>query len=269
LVVRRLIAMAHYDARGEAKPYLLHYLQRLRPLADRLVVVSTAPLTDEAHGALAANADVVLRKPNVGYDFGMWKLALAREDLDAYDEVVLTNSSVYGPLRPLADVLAEMAQRGYAFWGISDSIQFSHHLQTYFVVAGRDVIRSPAFRAFFDAVLDYRDKRQLIFAYELGLTMWLSEHGFSWGALIPYRSVMQAVYGDRNPARIPHRNPAVHLAAAMIDLGSPFLKVEALKPVLRRREPGLVQRAAERVRLQMIHRRVQDAGFDLGLLTDP
>lgn len=43
-------------------------------------------------------AEKVIVRPNIGWDFAAWRDAIAEEDMDEWDRVILTNSSVVRPL---------------------------------------------------------------------------------------------------------------------------------------------------------------------------
>src|SRR5687768_7677270 len=102
--MRRLALFAHYDPDSEVKPYILYYLERLRVDCARIVFISTSPLPEAEIEKLESRADRVLLKENVGLDFGMWQYAVERENLTGYDELVLTNSSIFGPIYPLTPI---------------------------------------------------------------------------------------------------------------------------------------------------------------------
>lgn len=221
----RLAIFAHYDAEAEVKPSIEHYLRHLRAECDRIVFVSTAALSPvEVAKARRHCADVILR-PNVGFDFAMWQEGLRSVDFGACDEVVLANSSVLGPVRPLGDIFRRMAGSRCDFWGITQSKEHCVHLQSYFLVFRRRVLHSEAFRTFFEAVLPFTDKRQVIFSYELSLTRWFEEQGFTWEAAFPY-SLFEGTgpRGRREPL-----NPAVHFADRLLQLGDPFVKAEVFR----------------------------------------
>ena len=69
--------------------------------ADRLVVVSTADLTDpRSCSPRCDKRGELVRRPNFGYDFYSYKTGLDLvEDLRHYDLVVICNDSYVGPLR--------------------------------------------------------------------------------------------------------------------------------------------------------------------------
>ncbi|MFP6685851.1 MAG: rhamnan synthesis F family protein, partial [Polyangiaceae bacterium] len=170
-MTKRLTIYAHFDAKGQVRRYVTRYLKELRALSDKLVFVSTAPLSEEEVDRLQLHADEVVLKDNVGLDFGMWKHVIDRHELSEYDELVLTNSSIIGPLRPLQPIFSRMASRTCDFWGMTENFDGEWHLQSYFLVLKKKVMRSEAFATFWSSVLPYRSRWQIIRSYEVGFTV--------------------------------------------------------------------------------------------------
>lgn len=228
LPMRRLAIYAHYDAEGEVKPFVTYLLKELAECCERVVFVSTGDLTEAACDEARRHAQEVVVKENVGLDFGMWKHALTGRDVSGYDEVIITNSSVFGPLWPLEPYLVEMSTRPCDFWGMTENEEIEHHLQSYFLVFKKRVVQSRAFGDFWENIVPFRDKLQIIRSYEIGLTNFLTGEGFvglpyvrtedmfpPWPLieLFPYR----------------HRNPTAYYPERLIDHRMPFVKVELLR----------------------------------------
>jgi lipopolysaccharide biosynthesis protein len=226
--MRRLAVFAHYDAQGEIKPYVHFYLRALRPHCERIVFVSTATLSPATLGTLDGLCDETALRQNSGFDFGMWQHAIVGTDLGPFDELLLANSSVFGPLWPLDRVFDRMAGEECDFWGITDNYEFHWHLQSYFLCFRRRVLESEAFSRFWSSVLPYRDKLQAIMSYELGLSQLLVEAGMRPKALVPCDSLF-----PEGPARHLHRhkrrNPTCYHPMRVLNAGSPFVKVELLR----------------------------------------
>ncbi len=219
--------MAHYDADGEVKPYIRHYVEGLRTIADRVVFLSTAPDLDPAPLERLCDPPILLE--NRGYDFGMWKHALERIDLDGVEELILTNSSVYGPVGSLADTFRAMDEREADFWGMTASREHAFHIQSYFLVLRRTALDHPAFRAFFASVLPYRNKWQLIRSYELGFTTFLEENGLRPATFIDRERLL---FRPRTLTRIFRRtlnNPTLFHPLVLLELGMPLVKVEVFR----------------------------------------
>lgn len=221
--MRRLALFAHYDAQAQVKPYIVYYLERLREVCDDVSFVSNSPLAEHEVAKARPICSRVHLRDNVGYDFAMWSEALRAIDLESWDEVVLTNSSVFGPIYPLGPIFRKMSDVSCDFWGMTDSEEIAWHLQSYFLVFRRPVLASAAFRDFWQSVLPYRDKHQVVRSYEVGLSTFLREQGFRPAAFVPATELVTPWFRRRWP------NPPIGHAEALIQRGMPFVKVELLR----------------------------------------
>ena len=81
---RRLVILAQYDAEGGVPPHVRIHLERLRPFAQRLVLVSNSPISPKARCWAEAVCDRVLERENIGYDF-------AARPIPKYRQALLTS----------------------------------------------------------------------------------------------------------------------------------------------------------------------------------
>lgn len=254
--MNRLILFAHWDAAAEVKPYILTHLKALNALGGQVEFVSNCPLPPAEMEKVRRLVGGVLLRDNAGYDFGMWRDALARSDLAGVDELVLTNSSIVGPFFHLAPIFERMDATGWDFWGMTESWQHAHHVQSYFLVMKRAVARSAALARFFGAVQPYRSKQQAVFSYELGLSTWLRENGFKGGAAFPPEAQPRAwladllVRGTLPWAYRKRKDPTLYYPDRLWRAGMPYLKV------------GLFRRWPLRARLLGL-RRIVEGRVDL------
>ncbi|MBI4701105.1 MAG: hypothetical protein HY744_08095 [Deltaproteobacteria bacterium] len=251
--MKRLCIYAHFDAQGEVKRHVRQCLRELRRDCQRVELLSTAALPPAEVAEAETCCDAVTLKGNAGYDFGMWRHALASRELGEWDELVLVNSSVFGPVFPLGPVFARMTASACDFWGMTDNHEIAWHLQSYFLAFKRRVLGSPAFAEFWSSVLPYRDKAQAIRSYEVGLTVFLQGAGFQPRAFVPSESLVPSGLLGR---LYRHRrgNPTCCHPLRLLRRGMPFVKVELLRdnPV--------------RVPLAPVLRALRRAGYDRSLL---
>jgi lipopolysaccharide biosynthesis protein len=226
--MKRIALFAHYDGQAEVKPYILVFLRALTEVCQEIIFVSTAPLPGSELERVRPYCTRAVLSENLGYDFGMWQGALESLDLADVDELLLTNSSVFGPIYPLAPVLDRMTKDGCDFWGMTDSFEIHWHLQSYFLVFKKAALSSPAFAAFFKAILPYRDKDQLIRSYEIGLTQFLVEQGLRAAAFVPVASWLSSPKARTRLSRR-RQNATVFQPLQLITAGMPLVKVQLLR----------------------------------------
>jgi Rhamnan synthesis protein F len=241
--------VCHFDPEGTVPAHLLRYLGELASSGFSVVVVSNSgTLRPAAMAALQTVCAAVLVRRNRGWDFAAWREALERLDLPKPEtrRLLLANDSVYGPVTPLAPLLARMNDTADA-WGMTDSAELGWHLQSYFLLVGSAVLHSPAWRRFWRGVRPMRSKLLVVMWYEIGFSRCLHEAGFRLCALFPHASV------TGEPARtrkLPETgfadpegtvtNPTLAAWQALRAAGFPFVKRTLLRnnPVMLA-EPGL------------------------------
>ena len=258
--MNRLILFAHFDADNQVKPYILFHLNALKELGGCLHFLSNSPLPPQEIAKVAPFAERTLLRENRGLDFGMWKDGLSGLDLSTFDEVILTNSSVVGPIFPLGPIFERMASTPCDFWAMTESREHHPHLQTFFMVFRQRVASSPAFATFFESVLPYRSKAQVVHAYELGLTTFLHENGFTSAVAFPFTRRSSpflqnlAVRGNLLPQVRPRKNPTLNYPDLLLQAGMPYLKTMLLT-----QNPRGIQ-------IRPLMNLIRKSGFDLDLL---
>ena len=250
---KRLAIYAHYDGHGEVKRYVLHLLRCLQGVCDSIDFVSTADLSAPEQAKLNPLCRRVLLKDNKGFDFGMWQNALQNVDLDAWDEIVLLNSSMFGPVFPLQEMFRQMQSRPVDFWGVTENHEMSWHLQSYFLVFRKRLLQSSAFTSFWQSVLPYSDKSQVIRSYEVGMSGFFRQEGFTGEAYVPIQSLIPPAPFHLTFSH-PRSSPTAYHPKKLLDHGMPFVKAETLRD-----NPG-------RVDLKALRRAMIKSGYDLSLV---
>ncbi len=181
--MRTLVVMAHYDPHGQVAPHVLRQLDAWREVADRLMLVSAAGITDPDVIASVRSRAELVQRDNEGYDFYSYKLGLdSVADLASYDLVVICNDSYIGPLVPWSTVLDAMADRQVDAWGLTETMRRRRHVQSYFYAFRPWVVASRGFRRFWGDMQVVSDRTRVIRVYEIGLSRAILEAGFEIGS---------------------------------------------------------------------------------------
>lgn len=173
--------VAQFSREPRASRSLLELLSQLAEGGYRCVVSSAceAPGRLEWPGPLPEGT-VVLRRPNLGYDFGSWTVALARfPQVAGLGHVIITNDSMAGPFASIAPLLADFEAARTDVWSLTDSYQLGHHLQSFFVGFRGGVLAEPVLRGFFRRVRVEPEKMEVVRRYEVGLTAACIAGGYS------------------------------------------------------------------------------------------
>ncbi len=234
---RRLAILAQFDPEGGVPAHVRLHLEGLRPAVSRLVLVSNSPIAPDALAGVEDLCDRILIRSNKGWDFAGWRDALATEEPERYDRVILTNSSVIGPLYPLAPIFEEMEAQAPDIWGMVLSLNQGMHLQSYFISASATVVASAPWQDFWNSVQDFTDKRQVIRSYEIGFSRAMLAAGFDIAAmnnLLPFPRNIRIVNIQRLKGwvKVPFSanriNRTVDFHEELIRGGMPYLKASLL-----------------------------------------
>jgi rhamnosyltransferase len=185
--IRRAVIFAQYDIDDIVDAYVMYYLRTLKNVCNHLVFVTTSALPEDEVSKVKDICDNVVLRENVGYDFMSYTVGLQYLKNGEYDEVVLCNDSVYGPLFPLGETFTKMQTQDCDFWGITENYHPTYHIQSYFLVFRKNVLESQCFKKFWEGVSIKEKKSDIIEEYEIELSRVLINNGFRARAYITYR----------------------------------------------------------------------------------
>ncbi|WP_255423900.1 rhamnan synthesis F family protein [Xanthomonas sp. SI] len=242
---RRVAVVAHFDAEGLLTEFTRRLLDELLLHAERIVLVSTRLAPEQAAG-LDDRIKVIVRE-NVGYDFYSFRTGIfAVEALYSYDELIIANDSVITIDRGgIGKAFAQMRDVECDVWGMTESLQVSRHLQSYFLVFRKSAFFSHYFERFWRNVRVLDDKWEIILSYEVGLTQWLLSHGAKIGVAFQpdaaaqrtvavrlkrkrLRDGVNALIAAPSKQGVMHANPAHYLWDALYRRFG-FIKSEVLR----------------------------------------
>ena len=117
----RVAIFNHYDPQGVLHDFVAEYVRQLNDAGFTVIFVSNSPrLPRETVDRLLPSCALLLRRANVGYDFGALKDGIAQIPRpDRLDALLVANDSVYGPFHALKDVVGRMDSSADV-WGITD-----------------------------------------------------------------------------------------------------------------------------------------------------
>lgn len=214
----RYAIYVYWDKQGELREFANYYIDELRKSCTRVLVIVNGKFNQIARDKLKKKGVEIFQRDNVGYDFFGYKngIEILGEDLEKCDELIICNSSTYGPLYSLSDVFNRMAKSDCDFWGITahaNTKLIPSHIQSYFVVFRKKCFLSKPFKKFWQELPMPINREEAIRLGEIQLTQFLSSQGFSWETLVPL-SLHEKISPD-----VSLRN-----ADYALQLGSPFVK---------------------------------------------
>lgn len=209
----KIAIIAHWSASPVLTRSLLTYVQEFVNAGYRVVLVSSCGSTSALRGDLDPSV-VVVRKPNVGYDFGSWAVGLSLVPAAATAaHVVLTNDSLVGPFTSFKPLLDAFEVTRADVWGLTDTRQFRHHLQSYFLGFRDGALGEPSLQRFWTNFRHESSRENFIKRGEVGLAVLLEQEGYAVEAHFKTAAVVPG--GE---------NPTIYGWHKLLTLGYPFVK---------------------------------------------
>ncbi|MFC3725796.1 rhamnan synthesis F family protein [Neoaquamicrobium sediminum] len=188
----------HHDPKGIVHDYVRFAVQELASNGYAVTFVSNAPVLNAPSVAkLLPDVREVVHRRGLGYDFGAWQEGIMRlPALEQLDRLILVNDSVYGPIFPLSNALKRAEEMRVDVFGITDSREFAHHLQSYFLLFFPRALQSKAFRSFWAGFPMVNSKSWVVRNGEVKLSTELERAGLRLGTLCPYASLLESAGRD-------------------------------------------------------------------------
>ncbi len=212
--------VAHFSKSNVLSTSLTSYLSAILKCKYSVILVSAC----ESENELVIDNEIksqitILRKPNLGYDFGSWAVAIDKfPEVLLAKKLLLTNDSLIGPLDDFSIVAKALENSKFDIAGITDNSQLQYHVQSYILLFKQSAIGNLNVQNLLRSVVHLELKNEVILKYELGLTRTAQLSGLFVGAIFPWNLIVQ-----------PGKNPSLAGWKRLMDLGFPFLKREAVR----------------------------------------
>ncbi len=200
----RYVVFAGYNKDGVIEPYVVTYLKGLDEVCDGIVYIADSELKSGEEKKLdGINILYMEHKRHNEYDWGSYKRGYVwlRDNgyLDKAGSLILANDSTYAPITSFKPMFKEMEKRrDIDFWGASQNTQFTRHLQSYFLVFKKSVLKSRLIDPFIESVETKPDSSYYIVEYETKLTPYLQNLGYKWDSYMPYKKLEYLTMSDKN-----------------------------------------------------------------------
>jgi glycosyltransferase involved in cell wall biosynthesis len=173
----RILIFSHFSRTSTIDDYVIYYLKHLSKLADIIFVSTAENLPDSELKKISTFTRTTIVKQNYGYDFGAWKTGLNElgDELNKYQELILCNDSVFGPLYDLEPIFKQMNEKAYDIWGMSDNFEIDYHLQSFFIVYSKKAFTHKVFKDIWNNFKIFIDKQTLIENCEIGFSRKLQD----------------------------------------------------------------------------------------------
>lgn len=192
--VQRAAVYVFHDPNKIVDRYVPVFLAELKRFTAHLLVVVNGEVNDEGKALLESVADDILIRPNEGYDITGYKKGIERigwKNLKQYDELILVNSTLYGPIYPFDEMFKTMSRKKVDFWGITKhhKVDFDvfgtckygyvpEHIQSSFLVIRKPMLTGIFFRRRWEQLPEIHSYGEAIGFFEVIFTKEANEAGF-------------------------------------------------------------------------------------------
>lgn len=177
--------IAHFDANHSVGQNFRRILAALELVFDQVVLVSTSDIDQACVADLTKTT--LIKRPNIGYDFYSYRVGIeyAKTHWDV-QRLLITNSSYFVTSSSRFGALLQrmmLESQHYDVVGLTESKQFSWHVQSYMMLLGGEVLYSDWFSIFIHRVSPLNRKIEIILNYEIGLSTLLKQNAASTAVL--------------------------------------------------------------------------------------
>lgn len=198
---KRLAIFSFHDEDGIVDGYIDYLLNGLKKVIDDFVVVVNGTLSADGRDLFRKYTDNLVFRKNTGMDAWAYREGLefvGWDNLKNYQEVVLLNHCVMGPVYPFSEMFEKMAKNpALDFWGITRHMEVSfdpfgcsqfgcipEHIQSSFMVYRQKLLQSRELADFWDQLPEIHDRNEYVGFYEAFFTKHFSDMGFRWDTYV-------------------------------------------------------------------------------------
>lgn len=178
-MTKRLCLFAGYSKENIIEDYVIYYIKKLSEYAD-VYYCSDCDMPKEELLKIKPYTKLSIAKRHKKYDFGSWGILYDKvPDVKSYDELILANDSMFGPLYPLENIFQKMKDKDVSAW----SLCANKFMMSFFVVLKPEVFTTDWFKDFITNIKTEMTKYDIVRIYEKKISAIIEEHGLKWGAV--------------------------------------------------------------------------------------
>lgn len=195
-IPRRLAIYFFFDAKGNVDRYVPYFLDDLKKNVTDILIVSNGSVNEAGTNILNSYGKLLVRE-NKGFDAWAYKEALEYvgwDGLESYDEIIMLNNTIMGPVFPLKETFDKMDSRDVDFWGITKYFMQSwdpsgcckynyipDHIQSHWIACRKSLVKSEEFRKYWRELPEIEDYWEAVGRHEMIFTKHFEDLGFKSG----------------------------------------------------------------------------------------
>ncbi len=196
--MKRLAIFFYYDNDGIVDDYVFFLLDDIIKNVDKILIVVNGKLKPKYQAKLKNKYKNIIYRENTGFDVWAYKEGIEYigwQYIKNYDELILFNHTIFGPLLPFSKMFNEMSKRDLDFWGITKSLGnvvlhqpveaiIAEHIQSYFIVVRNKLLKDKSFKSYWDSRPPINNFNDALTKHEFIFTEYFSKKGFKYDTYI-------------------------------------------------------------------------------------
>lgn len=192
---KRLVIYFFYDRNGIVDRYVPYFLDDLKKNVSEIFIVCNGKLSEDGKKILKQYGEVLVRE-NKGFDVWAYKTALEHygwERLALYDEVIMMNNTILGPVYPFSETFEKMDRQDVDFWGLTEYFKINgdpfgyspygylpDHIQSHWIACRRSLVSSEDFQKYWQNMPMIENYEQAVGKHESIFTKIFADKGYKW-----------------------------------------------------------------------------------------
>ena len=192
--VKRLVIFLFYDKEGIVDNYIPTFFEGLKEFYDKLCFVANGKLQEEGRKKVEKYVTDFIVRENKGFDVWGYKEGLefyGWEELENYDEIILMNYTIFGPIYPFSEMFEKMNKKDLDFWGITkhhkvdedvfETCKYGYipeHIQSSFLVIRNSLLKTKDYQDMWENMPMINSYAESVGLYEAIFTKEFNEKGY-------------------------------------------------------------------------------------------
>ncbi|QUB95274.1 rhamnan synthesis F family protein [Leptotrichia sp. oral taxon 218] len=192
--IKRVIIFLFYDKDGIVDNYIPTLFDGLQGFYDKLCFVANGKLQEEGRKKVEKYVTDFIVRENKGFDVWGYKEGLefyGWEELENYDEIILMNYTIFGPIYPFSEMFEKMNKKDLDFWGITkhhkvdedifETCKYGYipeHIQSSFLVIRNSLLKTKDYQDMWENMPMINSYAESVGLYEVIFTKEFNEKGY-------------------------------------------------------------------------------------------
>ena len=192
--IKRVIIFLFYDKDGIVDNYIPTLFDGLQGFYDKLCFVANGKLQEEGRKKVEKYVTDFIVRENKGFDVWGYKEGLefyGWEELENYDEIILMNYTIFGPIYPFSEMFEKMNKKDLDFWGITkhhevdfdvfETCKYGYipeHIQSSFLVIRNSLLKTKDYQDMWENMPMINSYAESVGLYEAIFTKEFNEKGY-------------------------------------------------------------------------------------------